>query len=622
MLLKNNRNPALAYAACPSNNAKSNATDKDFITRMSADADDFGSFSSSTEARKSRPPRKAPQKAPQKSPRKAPKFNLPINLKNLNVSPFILAGIAVVAVIIIIALMVAIFNIPQSSSKISDTVYFTYIDEEENYNIVVNGKKLNKTFENKIELIPADDNSFAYVLETIEDSDEGDGGIMVHILTGTKLKTVIDKNKLADECVAFATLEPGIIYTRNGRYSCYSNGNNATIIAESSKAKNFIISADASTIIYSLPNHSDESDGEILRYYNNSSTIKLAQDIIPIAISANGRYVYGKVSEDHAKQPGALCFIDTKSKEKEVKILTNNSKVTFGEITNINAAGNEIIFYGETSKGVYSFFCDVKTKKSITLGQGVFEYININSEILAPDTFIGSYFSVENASLSNDEDGELVLDEDGSLATYRLNKDKSVKVIDAVGKFSPDGKYLYFINNNSELERISLSAKDYEESKEFIDESIVDFAITQKGNVYMLSSIGSDAKKPEVLIFWNASTKARETIFDDKGLADAPLMICADTVYFSVKSENKNGETATSIYASTDGSNVFDADFGKIELTKSPTFVMGTGKNGYAYVTDKSGESDMTMLFFTSNGKKFELVCDNCRLPQSNTSIG
>ena len=39
---------------------------------------------------------------------------------------------------------------------------------------------------------------------------------------------------------------------------------------------------------------------------------------------------------------------------------------------------------------------------------------------------------------------------------------------------------------------------------------------------------------------------------------------------------------------------------------------MGVGKNGYAHVTDDSG---VTMLFFTSNGKTFDVVSKGCTLP-------
>ena len=95
-------------------------------------------------------------------------------------------------------------------------------------------------------------------------------------------------------------------------------------------------------------------------------------------------------------------------------------------------------------------------------------------------------------------------------------------------------------------------------------------------------------------------------------------MVCANTIYFS-EGVIEDGDEATAIFMSTDGGAKVPAEFKSVELTKSPTIVMGVGKNGYAYVTD---DNDVTMLFYTSGGKKFNLITDNCTLPKAQNSNG
>ena len=121
-------------------------------------------------------------------------------------------AIAVIIIVVLIAVfagIVALSKMPKSSSKVDDTVYFTYIDESEKYHVVVDGQEISKTFENEIELIPAEDNSFAYILEKVEEDVNGASGIRIHILKGKKLQT---SGGLADECIAFSKLKPMQIY--------------------------------------------------------------------------------------------------------------------------------------------------------------------------------------------------------------------------------------------------------------------------------------------------------------------------------------------------------------------------------------------------------------------------
>lgn len=591
MLLNNDRKPTLAYAYQGGNTANRSA-DKDFITRMNSDADDFGNFSSGTAARDAKHTQR--RQAPKKQ-KPEPSNRGPVNKKKY--LPFIFAGIAIVALVIIIALIVSVFNASSSGSSADDKVYFSYIDSDNKYHVVVDGQEIKQTFSNEIELIPAKSNAFAYILEKVEEDVSGASGIRMHILNGKSLKSSVG---LADSCIAFAGSKPGIIYKYKTTYSRYTGDSDDPITREST-ADNFIISDNAKTVVYTAASRQNEGTN-ILKYFQGSGSEDIISNFTPLAISANGKYVYGTNDLN-----GGFYYLDAKAKEIKPKRITNDSYGTFGEITEMNADGNEIIFYTNTSNGVVSFYYSVKNSAPTTLAQGIFRLTGAKAET-TPSTFVGAYFTAQNTSVSFDDDGEIEIDEDGSFSTYCFKKDGAVKVAGTIGKFSDDGKYFYYIDDNSQLVRTPLSTSDYEKNIEQVCGYITEFALTQKGDVYMFYSAGDDEKEPAFLYYWDASTTKRTII---SNIADRDSMrICANTLYFSETTES-NGEKSTVVYTTTDGSEKANADFKSINLTQAPTVIMGSGKSGYAYITD---ENDTTMLFYTSNGKKFDLVCDSCSL--------
>ena len=569
-------------------------------------ADDFGNFSSSESARDKKKPKK-------EITMKQQSYNKP-KRKSFNPMTVIVGVVVVLVLIAIIAGVIAIMKMPKSSSKVDDKVYFTYIDDENKYHVVVDGQEIEKTFENEIELIPADDNSFAYILEKVEEDVNGASGTRIHVLKGKKLES---SGGLADECVAMSKLKPGIIYKSKKTYAIYT-GDSEDPITNESTADNFIISDDAKVVVYTAASRQDE-DVNILKYFRGSGSEDLQKGFTPLALSPNGRYIYGT-----ADKSGSFYFIDAKAKEIKPKRITNDTYGTFGEITEMNANGDEIIFYTNTSKGVVSFFFSVEDKAPTTLAQGVFRSANANPKELAPSTFVGSYFVVENATISYDEDGEIELDKDGNFSTYCFKKkDGAVKVANTTGKFSPDGKYFYYIDDNSQLVRTPLSASDYAKSVEQVCGYINEFALTQKGDVYMFYESGDE--KSAFLFFWDASTQKRTKLSNYADIGS--MRICANTLYFSETLEN-GGENATVVYTSTDGSAKTPAEFKSETLDKAPTVIMGSGKKGYAYVSDEAGATD---LFYTADGKKFDLVCNDCTLPNvknnnsnnsGNSSIG
>ena len=595
MLFKNNRKPALAYAAYQGNNAEKSKIDKDFITHMSAEEDDFGNFSSSTPAREAKPPRK------KQAPKKANKPHEPSRKKNYR--PFIIAGIAALALILIIVLIVVIVNLANANTKIEDTVYFTYKDGDDQYHVLVDGKEIKTTFSNEIKLIPADDRSFAYIFEYVEEDANGASGIRMHILKGKKLKS---SEVLADEYITYSPLNPGIVYKYKNSYLLYTDDTEDLITREKS-ADNFVISGDAKTVVYTM--ESKQTEGiNVLKYFQGSGSDDVQNEFTPIALSHDGRYIYGT-----ADRSGSFYYIDmkTKKEDRKPKRITNESYGDFGEITEMNAKGDEIIFYTDKDGTIYSFFYKVKDKAPTSLAKGVFNFVSPDAKILAPDTFIGKYFESYAGTLTRDDDGniDLDLDSEDSSATYCLKKDGAIKIADALGKFSPDGKYFYFIDEDGQLMRTSLSSEKYEENLETVYGSVTEFELTQKGDIYMLSESGDE--KTAFLKYCDASTKKSTTI---SGYADIGSMrVSSNTIYFSETLDNSD-EESTTVYTSTDGSAKSRAEFKSVNLKDAPEIEMGIGKKGYAYFTD---EDDVTTIFYTSNGKKFELVCKDCILPDS-----
>lgn len=615
MLYKNNMTPAAAYAGSEAYSNGKRVAQNDTAMFAKADEDDFGSFTSGSAENRKKPSKK---QAPERS--NEPKRSNEPPRKKQGVKrflPFIIAIAAVIAVILIIVVAVAIFNASGSGLKIKDTVYFSYVDDDGKYHVLVNGDEISETFENEIKLIPAANNEFAYILEKVDsDNFDSDGGIRIHILTGKKLDTL---EGLVDECLHYSEIKPGVIYKRKNTISRYLGGNSDDPITKESSAKDFIISADSKILVYTVESKTNEGV-RVLQYYRNSGTEFTLARFTPIALSPDGRYVY---ATDDA---GSLYYIDAKEKEPTPKRILDSSKGLFGGITAMNASGNEIVFWVDTTQGVGSFFYEVGAKNPKTLALGVFTPIIPDSKVLYSDSLLNSYFTVKEISVIYDEDEDednenesnTSVTEGEHVSTYYLSKKaKAIKIADAEGKFSVDGKYFFYImeDDNDQLVRVTLGSDDFTNVKK-IDPCVTDFVVTQKGDLYIFYNEGSEtqANTKLTLRFWDSSKDGDNNKSKISTNADADsLRVAVNTVYFSETSiSTEDGDSETTIYVSTDGSKKAPAEFKSTVLHKIPTIEMGVGKNGYAHVTDDNG---VTMLFFTSNGKNFDVVSKGCTLP-------
>ena len=213
MFLKNNLRPQMAFAGAADSTARANKKARNSSMTFSAGAaesNDFGTFGSEPE-RRSASPKKGKKKK-----------NYKIDLKD----PKTLAIAAVAAVLVLAILIggvVLLFaNLNLSGNVLyDDNAYMSYKDSAGTIHILANGKQVNQDFDGEdVELIPAKDNSFAYVFEHVE-ADE----IYMYIIKGSKIEQVSDRP--ATSILAYAGLKPGIVYegtTDSGttRYNLYN----------------------------------------------------------------------------------------------------------------------------------------------------------------------------------------------------------------------------------------------------------------------------------------------------------------------------------------------------------------------------------------------------------------
>ena len=153
MFYKNNYRPAFAVAGATS--SASNRTPSNGVMFNSADneTEDFNSFSSSQKRTEST--KKAPK------PRRNNTFE--INRKAL------LVGAAVVLAFLLIVIgLVSVANNSGSDLKAKNNTFASY-ELDGKFYVAMKGEIVGAGFENEIELTPATDNSFAYVVEDTAD---------------------------------------------------------------------------------------------------------------------------------------------------------------------------------------------------------------------------------------------------------------------------------------------------------------------------------------------------------------------------------------------------------------------------------------------------------------------
>lgn len=576
MLYRNNMRPAYATAGGESSAKDDRSEIKNFFTRSEADdAARMGGQRPNTA-------RPAGASAPRPNRRPARPNNNAALWKYIAV-----AAAAVVAIVLLIVIIVAIFSAPKKNLKIEDNIYFSYVDSDGKYHIVSNGDTLKQTFEGEVQLIPAADASFAYVIENT--SGEEEAGYKMYILNGRNLKSI---EATADKIIDLAEYEPGIVYQENGRFYYYSSDDHSPITSDDS-ADNFIISGDASAVVYTMDS-SKESDQVELKYFCNGGSLKVGPyNFVPSAVSNDGKYVYGIFRN-------VLCYLEIEDDGEnfEQEVITNN---TYGEITGItgiNVKGDEIIFAAQPANkdNPISYMYKVGDSEPTQIAEGTFTPVYANKAVVCPETFLNSYFECKKSFV--DEEGDVTTE----ISTYYLDKnDGARKMADAKGTFSPDQKYFYYIEDKN-LVRIPLNSKDFSKDADVVFSDASDFAIIENGDLYVMV----EDVDLGFIYFVDSSTTKKSRVSHTADLDS--MQVCANSIFFS----ETDDEDVTTIYVSNEGSAKEEAEFKSSTPATIPVIKMGSGKRGYAYFVDENGN---TKLFYTSNGKKFSIISDACSIP-------
>ena len=556
MFLNNSMHPALAGAGAQSNPTIHNDSKRDaFAFSGASETEDFNAFRDSDH-----------DAGFKKQPRRNPKSS------GGGLSKGMIIAIAVAAVVVILLAAIIAFAVTRDKSiKYEDNAYIAFADEDGNYRVAVNGTILDDEFEGDVTVTPSADYSFAYV------TDETSEGKNLYVLKGKDLELVTMGP--VQDIISYASLKPGAIYVdENGRHCLYSEK-----VGDISIGKNVtssMLSGDASTVIYTKLDKNGETDVILLR--DDYSEENLGSNCVPVAISNYGDYLY-TASINKESGVSSLYFYKTKNQDGIMEEVPNSEGFT--GITAINRKGTEIVFTTTNAElKVSSSLFRLKKAETTYLAGVVLGIVPVDPQISIYDSFADTYFS-----------GMLISEKGTAYPTYHLSKKfECVKIANYSGKFSNDGDYFYFINNEGELREMDLTDENRTQAKLF--DGVVDFAITEKGNVYALNDENE-------LRFYQRSSNKRPKISDDA--TGISMYNYGNTVYFS-----EEGDTDVSVFISKEGSAKEICKFGSTQINNVPYFTHPTSKKTYAVYYDN--DTDAMALYYTSNGKRFKLVTQDC----------
>lgn len=566
MFLKNSMRPAFASA---SGNAQmhSRRANNDAFTfdTAASETDDFGAFNSSGSSNNNRAG-----------------GNKGKSSGGFKPSAIVIAVAAVVAVVLLMVLIVAIASGSSKDMKYANNTFVAFCDEDGIYRVAANGNVVGE-YENEIELIPADDRSFAYVIENSDD------GYRITITDGKDVTEITPSP--VTKVLATAGLTPGVVWldADNGIYLYTEKGGEERITrdvdATSANADEnfFFISADASTVVYTKIDEDRPAELHHLCVYTDSSETKFQKNMYPVAVSDDGSmiYAYAYSKDSVTKTLYVLPFND----ESDRYLLSNN----FLGMVATNAEGNEVVFttIGDTDSLISTYVVSFNLKKMDEVAQpvriakgAVYTPVAINNDVARFSTFEDTYFEAQIPEL------DII---DNQAPVYYVGKDYEVRRISKfAGKFDPDGDYFYYTNSEGTLQRVDLSDADAVSQK--IAEDVVDFEITQKGNVYWLD----DTTR---LMYYSNSKEKKTRIADNvEGIS---MHTYSNTLYFTFTD-------AVNIYTTEEGSEKEAAKFDSGTVTGLPVFANPEYKKTFAAFYDMDNEE--WRLFYTSNGKKFKHI--------------
>ncbi len=542
-----------------------------------SDAEEYNDLSSaaSAPARERKAPPKRPVAAPQ-----GKKGGKTVNKK-------LIIGIIIAVVVLLLAAgIVALVLTAERHITKKDNAFLVYTDSNGTDHLISNGTEIDKKFEGDVEIEIAADNSFAYVL------DKSTEGIYVYVLEGKKLKPLT--SSAVEDVLCLASLKPGMVYVDNAKYRTYSEKYGEEIITKNQSADDFTISADGSTVAYTVSKSSSADVRELTLFKDGSNTtLNAANNCTPVAVSNYGDYVYASFATNDTQK---LCIFTTKDLEDPEGQPIAESEGFYG-ILSMNAKGDEILFLTlstEEGKEEFSTRLYRYAKKGDQISSFVTKAVMMpmasDPDIVFFDDFADVYLT---AFRPNDTTQRAIyyLDKNYDhtrITSYTLAEDatKDSCTID------PDGKYLYYINEKAELIQLDLTSDVYEDDAIAYD--IKEFYITQKGNIYYRDD-------EDKLRYREAGQRKTITVADE--VNDTSFYRYSNTIFFTT-------EEGDSILSSKEGSEKKTVKMDGAQVTSLPEFYNPNSKKSYAayYDIDNGG-----LLYYTANGKSFKKITNDCQ---------
>lgn len=540
------------------------------------EAEEFNAFNASSapsaEAKK-RPPQRPAQSAQKKS--------------GWNKKLIIAAAIGVLVLLLVVGIVVLALSRDHHIMR-EDNAFLVYADADDHYHLLSNGYEIEKEFEGEVTIKVSDDNSFAYVV------DDGEEGYYVYLLEGKKLTPITQS--AVDDVLAYATLAPGLIYEDSEKIRMWNEDIGETTVTKNYSAENFKLSGDASTVIYNEPNKKDSKKIELklFRPEDGVDEVLGSKSVVltPEIISNDGKYVYASYTtgENLTKQ---LCVIKTTDLDDLGGSPIAESE-GFSGIIALNVKGNELLFHTtkvtdngfQATTKLFRFAKDEQV--AVELNKGILDPRPLYPDIVCFDNFSELYMTAQQ---HGDATSRRIyyLDkkyESNMIAKYTISSD-----ITGDCTIDPNERFLYYVNEDTELIQVDL--KDDNHNVTRIAEDVTEFYITQKGNIYFLESDGT-------LRFREDTKKKNNRIAED--VLDISFYRYANTLYFTK-------DEAVNIFMTKEGSAEENVKMDSAQVTALPKFTNANGKQTYAayYDVDDGGK-----IFFTSNGKKFKLVTNDC----------
>ncbi len=539
------------------------------------EAEEFNAFNAT-----SSPAAEAKKRPPQRPAQSAPKKNGGWNKK-------LILGIAIGVLVLLLVVGIVVVALSRDRHIMrEDNAYLVYSDAEDRYHVLANGHEIEKEFEGEVTLTVSADNSFAYVV------DNGEDGYYVYILKGKKLEPITQS--AVDDVLEYAALEPGLIYEDGNKIRMWNEDVGEHTVTSNSAADDFMISGDASTVIYNEPNKKDTSKIELklFRPDDEADEVLGSKSIrfTPIAISNYGDYVYASFTADDVKK---LCVFKTNDLEELGGDPIAESEGFAGYI-DMNVKGDELLFYTTkvTENGPQAttklFRFDKDEKVAVDLLNGIMMPKKIDPDVVYFDDFSDVYMTAYKLS---DPTARAIHYVDKKYVRSKVVDYKIAAGVTDTCTIDPSGRYLYYVNEDTELYQIDLKDEKYDPIR--MTEDVIEFYITEKGNIYFLESDGT-------LRFREANKKKNNRIAED--VLDISFYRYANTLYFTK-------DEAVNIFMTKEGSAEENVKMDSAQVTALPRFTNANGKQTYAayYDVDDGGK-----IFFTSNGKKFKMVTSNC----------